>query len=281
MFEAKLSDGATIKRVLDAIKDLIQDANFDCSADGISLQAMDRPHVCLTTMTLRSQAFEVYRCDRPLSLGINLSSISKILKCAAAKDSVKIVANDEGADCAEFIFENESADRIAHFELKLMDIDSEHLSIPEDSDYEAIISMPSAEYRRIFSDLSIIGDTITIEITKNTACFSVEGDIGNGSLNLAQSESADDKNAVTINVKEPVKMTFPGKYLNTFTKAVPLSEFVTLCLTDGNPLAIEFSLPDEAGFVRYFLAPKIDTEGAQPDEDDDDQHPDDEDNDEE
>lgn len=227
---------------------------------------MDTPHVCLTTMTLRSQAFEVYRCDRPLSMGINLSSISKILKCAASKDSVKIVADDEGADCAEFIFENESADRIAHFELKLMDIDSEHLSIPEDSDYQAIISMPSAEYRRIFSDLSIIGDTITIEINKNTACFSVEGDIGNGSLNLAQTDSADEKNPVTINVKEPVKMTFPGKYLNTFTKAVPISEFVTLCLTDGNPLAIEFSLPDEAGFVRYFLAPKIDQELGEEDE---------------
>eukprot|EP00178_Gracilaria_changii_P025542 TRINITY_DN78693_c0_g1_i1.p1 TRINITY_DN78693_c0_g1~~TRINITY_DN78693_c0_g1_i1.p1 ORF type:complete len:280 (+),score=56.50 TRINITY_DN78693_c0_g1_i1:277-1116(+) len=278
MFEAKLSDSTTIKRVLDAIKDLIDQANFDCSADGLSLQAMDTPHVCLTTMTLRSQAFEVYRCDRPLSMGINLSSFSKILKCAGPKDSVKIVANDEGADCAEFIFENESADRIAHFELKLMDIDSEHLSIPEDSDYEAIISMPSQEYRRIFSDLSIIGDTITIEITKNTACFSVEGDIGNGSLNLAQSESADDKNAVTINVKEPVKMTFPGKYLNTFTKAVPISDFVTLCLTDGNPLAIEFSLPEEAGFVRYFLAPKIDQDAPAEEEE---EEAEDEDNDEE
>lgn len=209
-------------------------------------------------------------------MGINLSSISKILKCAGPKDSVKIVADDDGADCATFIFENESADRVAHFELKLMDIDSEHLSVPEDDDYQAIISMPSAEYRRIFSDLSIIGDTITIEINKSTACFSVEGDIGNGSLNLAQTDSADDKNPVTINVKEPVKMTFPGKYLNMFTKAVPISDFVTLCLTDGNPLAIEFSLPDEAGFVRYFLAPKIDQEVGDDEEEGDDDDKDEE-----
>lgn len=200
-------------------------------------------------------------------MGINLASFSKVLKCAGTDDSVKIAADDSGADCAEFIFENSTADRLAHFELKLMDIDSEHLNIPENSDYQAIIQMPSSEYRRIFSDLSIIGDTITIELTKKAACFSVEGDIGNGSLSLAQTDGSEsDKNAVTITVKEPVKMTFPGKYLNMFTKAVPISDFVTLCVQDGNPLAIEFSLPSENGFVRYFLAPKID-QGSDDEED--------------
>lgn len=216
--------------------------------------------MCLVTMTLRSQAFDVYRCDRPLSMGINLTSFSKILRCAGNEDSVKIVADDSGADVAEFIFENSSADRVAHFELKLMDIDSENMNVPDDSEYQAVVNISSPEYRRIFNDLSIIGDTITIDVTKNNACFSVEGDIGNGSLALQQTDSADDKNAVTISVNEPVKMTFPGKYLNMFTKAVPVSDSVTLCIQDGNPLAVEFALPDELGFVRYFLAPKIDQE---------------------
>lgn len=229
---------------------------------------MDESHVCLATMTLRNQAFEMYRCDKPLSMGINLNSFAKILKCAGTEDSVKICADDEGADSAEFIFENSTADRIAHFELKLMDIDLEHMNVPEDSDYQAVINLPSSEYRRIFSDLSIIGDTISIEVAKNTACFSVEGDIGNGSLSIQQTDAADTSNAnpITINVKQPVKMTFPGRYLTMFTKAVPLADSVTLCIQDGHPLAIEFSIPEEAGFVRYFLAPKID----QDDEDDDD-----------
>lgn len=219
---------------------------------------MDEAHVCLVTMTLRAQAFEIYRCDRPLSMGINLSSFAKILRCANSEDSVKIVADDSGPDCAEFIFENRTADRVAHFELKLMDIDSDTMNVPDDSDYQAIVNMPSAEYRRIFSDLAVIGDTISIDVTKNNACFSVEGDIGTGSLNIQQSDAADGKTPVTINVNEPVKMTFPGKYLNMFTKAVPISDAVILCIQDGNPLAIEFSLPEELGFVRYFLAPKID-----------------------
>jgi len=49
-------------------------------------------------------------------------------------------------------------ERISDFEMKLMDIDSEHLGIPE-TEYEAIVRMPSAEFARICRDLSTIGDT--------------------------------------------------------------------------------------------------------------------------
>ena len=51
-------------------------------------------------------------------------------------------------------------DKIADFEMKLMDIDSEHLGIPE-AEYHAIVRMPSAEFARICKDLSSIGDTGT------------------------------------------------------------------------------------------------------------------------
>lgn len=52
----------------------------------------------------------------------------------------------------------EAQDKISDFEMKLMDIDSEHLGIPE-AEYHAIVRMPSAEFARICKDLSSIGDT--------------------------------------------------------------------------------------------------------------------------
>ena len=39
-----------------------------------------------------------------------------------------------------------------------MDIDSEHLGIPE-TEYSAVVRMPAAEFARICKDLSNIGDT--------------------------------------------------------------------------------------------------------------------------
>jgi proliferating cell nuclear antigen len=82
MFEARLNQASVLKKLLDAIKDLVTEANFDCSSAGIALQAMDSSHVSLVAMLLRSDGFEHYRCDKNCALGINLNSMSKILKCA-------------------------------------------------------------------------------------------------------------------------------------------------------------------------------------------------------
>ena len=88
MFEARLQQAQLLKKVLDAIKDLVTDANFDCSATGFSLQAMDSAHVSLVAMQLRSDGFEHFRCDRNLSMGMNLANMAKMLKCAANDDVV-------------------------------------------------------------------------------------------------------------------------------------------------------------------------------------------------
>ena len=55
MFEARLEQGALLKKLLDAVKELVTDANFDCSATGFGLQAMDSSHVSLVSMMVRER----------------------------------------------------------------------------------------------------------------------------------------------------------------------------------------------------------------------------------
>uniref|UniRef100_A0A453PYT5 DNA sliding clamp PCNA n=1 Tax=Aegilops tauschii subsp. strangulata TaxID=200361 RepID=A0A453PYT5_AEGTS len=157
MLELRLVQGSLLKKVLEAIKELVTDANFDCSGTGFSLQAMDSSHVALVALLLRSEGFEHYRCDRNLSMGMNLGNMAKMLRCAGNDDIITIKA-DDGSDTVTFMFESPNQDKIADFEMKLMDIDSEHLGIP-DSEYQAIVRMPSSEFSRICKDLSSIGDT--------------------------------------------------------------------------------------------------------------------------
>jgi proliferating cell nuclear antigen PCNA len=107
MFEARLTQAGLLKKILDSIKDLVTDANFDCSSTGISLQAMDSSHVSLVSLLLRADGFEHFRCDRSLSLGINLGSMAKILKCASNDDTVTLKADDNG-DSVTFMFESPS-----------------------------------------------------------------------------------------------------------------------------------------------------------------------------
>ena len=75
MFEARLVQGSLLKKLLESIKDLVTDANFDCTSTGIGLQAMDSSHVSLVSLKLDSDGFEHFRCDRSFSMGMNLANM--------------------------------------------------------------------------------------------------------------------------------------------------------------------------------------------------------------
>ena len=45
-------------------------------------------HVSLVSLNLRSDGFEHYRCDRNISMGMNLANMAKCLKCAGNDDII-------------------------------------------------------------------------------------------------------------------------------------------------------------------------------------------------
>merc|ERR1712093_810531 len=204
-------------------------------------------------MQLKADGFEHYRCDRSMSIGMNLASLSKILKCANNDDVITIKAEVD-----TFMFESPNQEKISDFELKLMVIDSEHLGIP-DTDYCAEVTMPAGEFQKITRDLTTFGDTATIAATKEGVKFSVTGDIGTGNVTVRQNAAVEKEQQTLIELQEPVSLTFALRYLNFFTKATPMSESVTLSLSKEVPLAVEYAVGD-MGHLRYYLAPKVDEE---------------------
>ncbi|XP_064607637.1 proliferating cell nuclear antigen-like [Liolophura sinensis] len=256
MFEAKLVQGNLLKKLIDAIKDLVDSGNWDASGSGLMLQAMDKSHVSLVSVQLNSDGFETFRCDRNLTMGININSMSKIMRCAGNDDFVTLKKADE-SDTITFVFESQNGDKVSDYEVKLMDIDAETLGIP-DHEYNCVIKMPSGELQRICRDMSQLGDSVVITCTKEGAVrFSASGDIGSGNVKLAQTSSADkEEDNVTVELNQACSLTFALQYLNHFAKATPLSPQVTLSLSEDMPLVCEYKIGD-LGHIRYYLAPKI------------------------
>merc|ERR1712109_16209 len=255
MFEARLVQGNLLKKVLESLKDLLNEATWDCADTGIQLQAMDNSHVSLVSVLLRADGFDKFRCDRQLSMGMNLTSMSKILRCAANDDIITIKAQDQ-ADTVNFMFESPNQEKVSDYEMKLMNLDQEHLGIPE-TDYSAVIKMPSGEFQRVVRDLSQFGESVVISCTKEGVKFSAAGDIGTGNIKLAQTANVDkEEEAVIIEMQEPVTLTFACRYLNMFTKASCLASQVSLSMSPDVPLVTEYKIGD-MGYIRYYLAPKV------------------------
>ena len=81
------------------------------------------------SLSLLARLVQIFLRSLNLDLDLDLFLPSKKKRAQKAEDT---------GDVVTFMFESKNADRISDFELKLMDIDSEQLGIP-DSEYGATV----------------------------------------------------------------------------------------------------------------------------------------------
>lgn len=248
-------NGHLLKKVVEAMKDLIRQGTWDCDTSGLRLQSMDSAHVCLVSVSLEAGGFDRFRCERAVSLGVDMESMAKVMRCASRDDIVTLSASGTSPDSLKFTFEDADQDRVSEYEMKLMTIEEEHLAIP-DTEYTATVKLPSHELQRILRDLSQFGDTITIAALKDSVQFSGKGSLGSGNIKLSQTATESEDKSVSIDISEPVSLQFACRYLNMFMKAASLSTQVKVSLSNDIPLKMEFDI-GKIGSLKYYLAPKL------------------------
>lgn len=89
---------------------------------------MDSAHVSLVALQLNEAGFEEYRCDKAITLGINLVDFSKILKMALADDVLTLKA-DEDNSYLNILFENKSIQAVYFLILNLLSMPYHPLKI--------------------------------------------------------------------------------------------------------------------------------------------------------
>jgi len=260
MFIAQFKDGSMFKKIVESIKDIVNDVNLETSPNGISLQAMDSSHVALVQLRLERDAFEDdYRSDKSMVLGINMANLAKIMKLAQ-NDDVIILKTDENSGKLTIILKNTNMGRHATFDLNLFNIDSESLGIP-DTEYSAKVRMPSSEFTKMCKDVYLISETLTIEATKEKVIFYVEGDVGKGNIELEHIEKENSVDSTILQVSDPVKLSFALRYINMFNKASTISQCVSFMMSAESPLVVEYSQQGQCS-LKFYLAPKISEEPA-------------------
>jgi len=256
MFEARFANAILLKRILDAIKDLVQDVNLLCTEDGIELQSMDSSHVALVNFTILAEACTVYQCTDTITLGINVNNLTKIVKCAESDDSV-ILRQSKDQSKLEITFENKSGSRKHEFAMNLMDIESEHLAIP-DLEYTCSITMPSPEFSRLVRDGASFGETVMLSVQEGLLVAEIRGDAGKTVITEKQDKTSKSASQWTeIVCAKQTAMMFGLKYLVAFTKAQHISDSVNLYMIEGAPLYVSYDMGDK-GSVGFYLAPKQD-----------------------
>jgi len=228
---------------------------------------MDSSHVALVSLNLQAEGFQNYRSDKPITLGVNMGNLAKVMKLAGNDDSITLKAEADQSKLI-VIFENNSNSHLlkkfieqgkkTEFDMNLLTLDSEVLGIPE-TDYQAKITMNAAEFTRLCRELYQVAETVTIEAKEDNVIFSVEGELGKGKVALTETVADKAEDKTSIEVKAGVRLAFALRYLNMFNKASTCSPSVSLMVSSDTPLVVEYAM-DKLGSLKFYLAPKISEE---------------------
>ena len=259
MFQAKLKEATTLKKVIDSVKDLVSDVNLLCTADGIQMQAMDSAHVCLVCFTLLAEGFAEYECSEDFTLGLNITTLSKILRCAENTDTLTLATTPE-SDTLDITFESPNGLRQSTFELRRMDIDAEQIEIPE-TEYQCSLKMPCSQFSKLIRDMSTIGEATKIHMKSSVISFSVITEsAGNAKTTVHEDRTCKREEEQTlIETDEPdreVTQMFALRYLSYFAKTTGIADQVGMYMRDGMPLYVTYDMGD-IGSIGYYLAPKL------------------------
>jgi len=251
----KVKAFATIFRQL---KNIVADVNIDFNDDTVYIQGMGQSQVCLFELLIQKDWFTEYEVNKPFVMGIHCEFMFKMLDCL--EDGQKITMYmKEDADKLSVDFESIGENKTIRkcFKMPLMNIDSEHLTIPE-KEYEADISIMSDEFSDLINQLSIFGEELRINCNMNTVDLTSKGDMGQ------MTASIEEENIVEYSIEEKavvdvcVSLTLISRMCG-FSK---ISEVAYLHCSNGSPVKLHYSLDDEdssdsMNYVRFFIAPRI------------------------
>jgi len=222
MFKAKFSSVQCLKNVVDSFKDIVSEGVWKCTKEGISMQATDSAHVSVCLMHLNTKAFAEFQCEQDFNMGLSFKHLSKILKNFSDNDSVTLYHLNR----SKFVsFTFQSKEKTSIFNFKMMDIKNEDLLTPT-VDYSVKMRLLSNEFRSIVDELATFGDDYCfIQANKELGVEFSVGDPGNRSIIIKSPLPKEKKQKLS---KQECKASFLIKYLQLFTKASPVSDYVCL-----------------------------------------------------
>lgn len=251
MVSARMADSKVWKTCISAMVNLIDEAAFKFTQDGIKMKAMDPSHVALVDFELPAAAFEEFKVKQPAVMGINLVEMNKIMARAKAEDEM-ILELDEEKNRLALNFKGVSKRRLS---LPLIDVREAELPEPK-LQFAASADILAGVIQDGLKDAELVSDNVRFELSEDGFFLSAEGDAGATELKLHKGDQA----LLKFDIKQPARAMFNIKYLSDMTKAASSSDIITINLGTDLPIQLDFPVAEGKGRLRFLLAPRIEAE---------------------
>ena len=235
------------------IKVFSDHVNIMFEPDRLYIQSMDSARVSIFEIVLPAHWFDKYTCLTSMNIGISSQILFKILNTRDRMHKIEF-ACETNNDRLNIHFTSEDKNTYdKHFEVPLLDINSETMSIPE-TEYQAEFSLSSGHFSSLINQLKIFGDTMDIECSEQKIIlFSKSPDNGKMSVEI----NIDDLSSFAINEGEKLALSFSLNALSNICLYNKLSREIEIKISPDYPIKLVYYLGTDDSKMVFYLAPKI------------------------
>ena len=224
---------------------------LNVSPEQLYIQGMDTNHVCIYELFLKNNWFDVWDVSENKTYGIFLPIFNKILHICSDKQT--IIISNEDDDTLKINFSSEEKGEFnKFFEMPLMDIDVDVLSIP-DQEYDVDIEMESKKFKSLIDELVNFNDVLSIVCGEEEILLESKSEEGTMKAVI----NIDDIELLAVVEDKTLQASFGIKYISQMCQFYKLSTNCAIHISENIPLLFKYDMEEDC-LMRFYLAPKMD-----------------------
>ncbi len=242
-----LAEPGLLKDSISIISDLVNEARFKITKDGMELVAMDPANVAMVIFKLLSSSFTEYDIKEDVDLAINLANLKQILRRIKGNDLLTL----ELAENKLNIVLQGAQKRT--FSLPIIELEDKEQKVPA-LEFPAQVKMPSEVLNDSIEDASIVAESATFFAEKNMFSVRAEGDLSKANVDISASDSV----SIVLDA-DRAKAKYSIEYLKKMIAGSKLSDTVEVHFSQDYPLRLEYKVKDKL-LLAFILAPRVEND---------------------
>lgn len=230
--------------------------NMHFENDKLYIQAMDKSHVCLADINIKSNWFSNYNCLQTNKISLDSNHFAILMNYAIKHNIIELKFEDETEPDKLYVNflngqEKKNGAFDHFFELNLIDIEEDSLGIPE-VEYNVDFTIESKKWVELLSELNTFGQDLNIICKEEIIELNANGDTAKLKVNIP----VDELNEYAIAEGEELNLSFSLSHLCKMCSSMKLSATIDISLSCEYPMALKYNLGDESKVI-FYIAPKL------------------------
>lgn len=224
------------KSLINAAKNIHEEALFEITDDGITLKLMDASHVSMIITNWPKERFLEFKNDGMKSFGLALFETSKMINRFDDKDIVTGTIDDKGV-----ILESPKK----RFEFRAIHASGLDLPRPK-AELDASITVKIDDFLKLLNDVIMLNEVVTFAVEDNVLYIKTADSDTKSKAQVTVGE---------IDAPEDIKAMYNTEYFKFIAKELQkATEDVKISFSEDKPMCMTFESP-EIGTIEYFMAP--------------------------